>query len=318
MTTMIRALGDVSRADAPLVGTKAGALGELHRAGFNVPRGFILTTEAYKVFLEPVCAKILAKLTDSVIMDPAELEDMAEAIRAEIHALAFPDSLHSALEGALAGLTQDEKTSLIARTSTPSDDLATSFGSGVARAYLGLVGTEELERASAKCWGALWNSRSMYYRHRKKIGQTEVALAVLVQPMIRAESAGVMFTQNPMSGARNEIQINAIRGLGAPLMGARFRPDQFLVDKASVEITDRTVEEQTVQLVVGADGHLEEHGIASELTETPALTDTQVKTLAAQGNRIQELFGAPQDIEWAFVGGALYVLQARPMTVRTV
>lgn len=317
MTMLFRTLADISRGDAPLIGTKAGALGELQRAGFHVPNGFVLTTEAYQEFIAPLRAKILARLTDNVITDPAELESSAEEIRAEIQALAFPDTLRGALQSALANLNRVEQTSLIARTSTPSDDLATSFGSGVARAYLGLVGTDEIERAAAKCWSALWNSRSMYFRHRKKIVQTDVALAVLVQPMVRAESAGVMFTQNPMSGATGEIQINAIRGLGAPLMGARFRPDQFLVDKVSGAITDRTIEEQVVQLVVGADGHVEEHGIAPELTETPALTDTQVKNLALQGKRIHDLFGAPQDIEWAIIGDEIFILQARTMGVRT-
>lgn len=317
MTMFIRALKDISRADAPLVGTKAGALGELLRASYNVPAGFILTTKAYQEFIKPLREKILARLTEAVVMDPAELEGSAEEIRAEIQSLAFPESLRGELQIALGSLNDRDQSSLIARTSTPSDDLATSFGSGVARAYLGLVGASEIERAAAKCWAALWNSRSMYYRHRKKIVQTDVALAVLVQPMVRAESAGVMFTQNPMSGASGEIQISAIRGLGAPLTGARFRPDQFLVDKASGEITDRTIEEQMVQLVVGSDGHIEEHGIAPELSEESALTDTQVKHLAEQGKQIEAFFGSPQDIEWATVGDEIFILQARPIEIRT-
>lgn len=317
MTKFIRALTDSSLKDSAQVGTKAGALGELKRAGFNVPNGFVLTTEAYKEFLTPIRTKILDRLTENVVTDPAEIEEAAGEIRAEIQTLAFSDSLRGVLETALAAFTPAERTSLIARTSTPSDDLATSFGSGVARAYLGLVGATEIERAAAKCWAALWNSRSMYYRYRKKIGQTDVALAVLVQPMLDATSAGVMFTQNPMGGGADEIQISAIRGLGAPLTGARFRPDQFMVDKATGEITDRTIEEQVVQLVVGSDGHIEEHAIAAELTETPALTDTQVKNIAQQGMRVHEFFGAPQDVEWAIVEDELFILQARTMGVRT-
>lgn len=317
MTELLRPLSTVGNSDILQVGIKAAALGELQRAGFNVPNGFVLTTLAYPQFISPVRESLRARLTDAVIMDPAEIENAAGEIRAELQALPFPPSLHNAVESALDVLGESERTSLISRTSTPSDDLATSFGSGVARAYLGLVGATEIERAAAKCWAALWNSRSMYYRHRKKIPQTDVALGVLVQPMVRAERAGVMFTQNPMGGAHDTIQINSIWGLGAPLTGARFRPDQFLVDKATGEIRDRTIEEQVVKLVVGPDGHIEELGLANDLTNAPSLTDAQVKDLAALGTRIQEFLGSPQDIEWALVGDEIHVLQARPIGIRT-
>lgn len=317
MPVRILSLDTLTAQDTAIAGTKAAALAELQRAGFPVADGFCLTTAAYAEFIAPLREKILARLTDDVIMDPAAIEGTAEEIRAELLGQPFPTALRTALQGALDTLPDRARASLIARTSTPSDDLATAFGSGVARAYLGLVGTAEIERAAAKCWAALWNSRSMYYRHRKKIVQTDVALAVLVQPMIRATSAGVLFTQNPMGGARDVIQVNAIRGLGAPLTSARFRPDQFLVDKANGEIRDRTIEEQVVQLVVGEDGHIEEHAIASELTESPSLTDAQVKRLAAIGKRIEDFMKSPQDIEWATVGDEIFVLQARPIGVRT-
>ncbi len=302
--------------DAAAVGAKAAALAELKRAGFNVPNGFVLTTAAYPEFIAPLAEKIRARLTDDVIMDPAEIEHAATEIRAELTAQPFPSHLRAALENALANFSETERASLIARTSTPSDDLATAFGSGVARAYLGLVGVDEIERAAAKCWAALWNSRSMYYRHRKKIAQTDVALAVLVQPMIPANSAGVMFTKNPTTNDANEIQIKAVWGLGVPVTSARFRPDEFLVDKASSEISDRTIEEQVVKLVVGADGHVEEHGVAESQINEPSLTDAQIKNLAALGQQIETFFNAPQDIEWAIVGDKIFVLQARTIGVR--
>ncbi len=302
--------------DANLIGTKAAALGELKRAGFNTPNGIVLTTAAYPEFIAPLAEKIRARLTDNVIMDPAEIESAATEIRAEITAQPFPPPLRAALEHALADFSEAERASLIARTSTPSDDLATSFGSGVARAYLGLVGVDEIERAVAKCWAALWNSRSMYYRFRKKIVQTDVALAVLVQSMIRADSAGVMFTQNPMTNDANEIQIKSVWGLGVPVTSARFRPDEFLVDKTSGEISDRTIEEQVVKLVVGEEGHVEEHGITNELVTTPSLTDVQIKNLAALGQELEKFFNAPQDIEWAIAGDKIFVLQARPIGIR--
>lgn len=316
MTELIRLLSTLSQADAVTVGAKAAALGELVRKGFNIPNGLVLTTAAYPEFIAPLGEKIRARLTDDVIMDPAEIEAAATEIRAEIQAQPFPPSLRAALETALENFNTDERASVIARTSTASDDLATSFGSGVARAYLGLVGAAEVERAAAKCWAALWNSRSMYYRHRKKIVQTSVSLAVLVQPMVHAERAGVMFTQNPMDSSHAEMQINSIWGLGAPLTNARFRPDQFLIAKGSGEIRERTIEEQVVKLVVGQDGHTEERAVPAADVHAPSLSDEHIRELAVLGKRIEEFFGAPQDIEWAIADERIYILQARALAIR--
>lgn len=312
----ILSLASASPQNIALVGAKAAALGELKRAGFNVPNGFVLTTAAYPEFIAPLREKILAYLTDDVIMDPAEIESAAAEIRAWLEAQPFSTSLDAELANALAALSERERVSVIARTSTASDDLTTAFGSGVARAYWGLVGADEIERAAAQCWATVWNSRAMYYRYRKKIVQTDVALAVLVQPMVRAESAGVMFTQNPLTGAGGEIQIKSIWGLGAPLTSARIRADEFLVEKTSGEIRERTIEEHYIKLVVGADGHTEEQGLPDEFITRASLTDAQAQELAALGKRIEGFFGAPQDVEWAIANEEIFVLQARPVGIR--
>ncbi len=316
MAQLIRFLNELERQDSASVGTKAAALGELLRSGFPVPNGLVLTTAAYAEFIAPLRAQVLARLTDDVIMDPTEIESAATEIRAWLEALPFSARLQGELERALGKLGATARASFAARTSPAADDLATAFGSGVARAYLGLVGAEEIARAAARAWAAVWNSRSMYYRHRKKIVQTDVALAVLVQPMIAADSAGVMFTQNPTNTSRDEIQINSIWGLGAPLTSARIRPDQFVVETRSGEIRERAIQEQVVKLVVASDGHVEEQGIPPGETEQPSLTDAQVRALATLGKRVAEYFGAPQDIEWAAAGEELYILQARPVGIR--
>jgi phosphoenolpyruvate synthase/pyruvate phosphate dikinase len=314
--SLILSLQQANQQCLTTVGAKAAALGELQRAGFNVPDGFVLTTDAYPPFIAPLREKIRARLTDDVIMDPAEIESAATEIREWIQAQPFPAALRAELESALYALDDAARTSLLARSSTASDDLATSFGSGVARAYLGLVGVDEIERAIARSWAALWNSRAMYYRFRKKIAQTDAAFAVLVQPMIRADSAGVMFTQNPMSGASDEIQIKSVFGLGVPVTSARFRPDEFWFSKTTREIVDRAIEEQVVKLVVGADGHIEERAVPEAQINAPSLTDAQAQELAALGQRVQDFFGAPQDIEWAIANGEIFVLQARAMGMR--
>ena len=312
-----RSLEQLTRADIPFAGTKAGALGELLRAGFAIPPGFVLSTTAYAELIQPLRSRIDARLTPDVIMDPAEIEAAATEIREWIEGATWPGDLEAELDAALKSIAVGEPlASYAARTSVASDDLATAFGSGVERAYLGLVGLEALERAAARCWGALWNSRAMYYRHRKNIRQTDVALAVLVQPMIRADAAGVMFTTSQVNGNADEIQIDSIWGLGAPLTSARVRPDRFRFSKKQGAILDREIVEKSVQVIVTQDGRTEQQAVAAELVEAPSLTDGQVTSLAALGQSIEKLFGAPQDIEWARVGEKFLILQSRPIALR--
>src|SRR5581483_1638949 len=158
MPELIRPLSSVTTADTPTVGTKAAALAELRRAGYPVPNGFVLTTTAYAEFINPLRDKIRARLTDDVIMDPSEIESAATEIRGWLQDQSFSPRPLDELNTALASLDASTDHSFAARSSTPSDDLATAFGSGVARAYLGLVGADEIANAAARGWAALWNS----------------------------------------------------------------------------------------------------------------------------------------------------------------
>ncbi len=310
-------LNDIGVGDVASVGSKAAALGELRRAGFEVPDGFVLTTEAYTRIISNLRDRIDARVTAEAINDPAEIESAATDVREWIQTERWPDDLHSELEAALAPFTADgQTTSFAARTSLPLDELATAFGTGVQRAALGLAGPEGIEHGAALCWGALWTSRSMYYRHRKKIPQRQVAVAVLIQPMIHAEAAGVVYTQDPMTDDRDGMRIDSIWGLGAPLTQARVKPDRFLFSKREQTIRSRQLEDKVVKLVVASDGSLEQQAVEAKQVQAPSLTDEQLAALALLGKRIELLFGVPQDIEWARVGDRFYILQSRPIAVR--
>jgi rifampicin phosphotransferase len=314
----ICSLEEIGRGETLTVGTKAAALGELVKAGFEVPPGFVLTTHAYSQIIAGLSERLANSVTPEAINDPAEIESLAGQVRGWIEKEPWPSDLQAELEHSLSSLVKDAKPeSFSARTSLPSDELATAFGSGVQRATLGLVGVENVERGAARCWGALWTSRSMYYRHRKRIPQTQVSLAVLIQPMIRADSAGTVFTRNPMTNDRNELQIDSIWGLGAPLTQARVKPDRFLFGKGEHTIRARQVEEKAVRLTVGGDGSLEQQVVTGGDTSAPSLTDPQVLALAGIAGRIEEFFGEPQRIEWARLGDHFYILQAGAISVRT-
>lgn len=310
-------LSEIGEGEVAIVGRKAAALGELRRAGLDVPDGFVLTTEAYARIISNLRDRIDARVTADAINDPAEIENVAAEVREWIKTEPWPADLGCELGTALAPFTSgNEMTSFAARTSLPSDELATAFGTGVQRAVLGLAGPERVERGTALCWGALWSSRSMYYRHRKKIPQTQVALAVVIQPMVNAQAAGVMYTQDPMTGDRDGMQIDSIWGLGAPLTQARVKPDRFIFSKSEHTIRSRQLEDKVVRLVVGPEGSLEQQAVEMNQVQAPSLTDEQVAALAQLGMRIEQLFGEPQDIEWARVGDRFHILQSRPIAAR--
>jgi phosphoenolpyruvate synthase/pyruvate phosphate dikinase len=311
-------LEDIGRDNTSSVGGKAAALGELLREGFNVPSGFVLTTEAYQVIIRSLQDRIVKSVTPESIGDPAVIESLAGEVRDWIEGEHWPPSLLADLRQAMTSSSRgDMLKSFAARTSLPSDELATAFGSGVQRAVLGLVGEENIMRGAARCWGALWTSRSMYYRHRKRIPQTQVSLAILVQPMIRAESAGTVFTDEPLSRDRDVLQIESIWGLGAPLTQARVKPDRFLVAKYPQLIKERQVVEKTVKLTVAEDGSLEHQAVPVRDISIASLTDREVMELASIACRIEEFFGEPQRIEWAHLGDQFHVLQAQGVSVRT-
>lgn len=310
-------LRKVTRRDTASVGSKAAALGELLAEGFRVPNGYVLTTDAYARVLEGMRERIKAEVTPELINDPTEIESLAGRVREWIEAEPWPADLQGELVTALDDLNPLVQIgSFAARTSLPTEELATAFGSGVQRATLGLVGVENVELGAARCWGALWTSRSMYYRQRKRIPHMQVSLAVLIQPMINADSAGTVFTTNPLTNDRDEMQIDSIWGLGAPLIQARVKPDRFLVGKKEKIIRQRTTEEKVVRLSVAADGTIEQQVVAPGEIASPSLTDDQIAELATLAARIESHFGEPQHIEWAREKDEFYILQSRPSAVK--
>ncbi len=314
---MVCLLGDVGQADTPLIGTKAAALAELARAGFPVPAGLVLTTSAYLSVIEPLRSQIQRRVTPDVVDDPAEVELAAQEVRDWLEQQEWPANLVTLLSAALEQIRPAAAAAAFAaRTSLTSEELATAFGAGVRRAVLGLGGLEEIERGAARCWGALWTSRSMYYRQVKKIPQLQVALAVLVQPMLPAQSAGKMFTADPLTGAGDAVQIDSIWGLGEPLAQARVRPDHFVVSKADLRIRETRIEDKAVKLLSSPGGGLEQEAVSPEQVQAPSLADDEATALATMGMRIEEQFGRPQDIEWALAEGRFYILQSRPIASR--
>ena len=209
------------------------------------------------------------------------------------------------------------------RSSSTAEDLPDSAFAGQQETYLNVIGEDRLLEAVRDCWASLWSERAMDYRARRRDGRLSATIAVLVQEMVQARSAGVMFTANPLTGERGEILIDAAPGLGVAVVEGLVTPDRFVLDKARTRIVKAKVGKREASVRARPEGGTEELRTEGARQPRPAirlaLSRRAARELAGIGLRIEAHFGAPQDIEWAWFegpegGGAFAILQARPMT----
>ncbi|MFC8040295.1 PEP/pyruvate-binding domain-containing protein [Paenarthrobacter sp. NPDC057355] len=303
----------------PDVGGKAANLGELASAGLPVPRGFCLTTEAYRRALsasglDDICAAL--KSTDAA--DLAGLGLLAAQARSLVLDAGLPADISAAVRSAYQGLGIDVPVAV--RSSATAEDLPFASFAGQQDTYLNVVGVESVLDAVSRCWASLWTDRAVTYRATNGIDHASAALAVVVQEMVDSFAAGVMFTANPVTGKRSEAVIDASPGLGEAVVSGAVNPDQYVVDLNNSAILKRTLGDRQVEIrsVPGGGTERRERSSQVQLSDAgiqPCLSDRQIRELAALGRLVEKHYGAPQDTEWALdADGKLWLTQARPIT----
>jgi len=295
----------------PLVGGKGANLGEMTKAGFPVPGGFVVTTHAYREFLQhnQLADWVLAHSAKGNGASPEELAAISTEIRARFAAGEIPKNVLALLKAAYQEISN---TPVAVRSSATTEDLPEMSFAGQQDTFLNIVGETAFLEAVVSCWSSLWTARAIGYRFRNQIPQQSAALAVVVQEMVPAESSGVLFTANPLTGKRSETVIDAIWGLGEALVSGQVEPDHYVVDLAQKQIISSQQGEKAVVIRGKEGGGVEIQ--QGEPDAPPALRETQIFALAEEGQKIAALYNAPQDIEWAFVGNELFILQSRPVT----
>ena len=306
---------EIGKNDIALVGGKGANLGELSRAGLPVPPGFILTTAAYDAFVESndIGEAILGHASVARADDPAAFEEVAEGIRTLFSGGKVPEDMADEIRTAYEELSEDGETAVAVRSSATAEDLPGASFAGQQETFLNVRGEEVLMEAVKACWASLWTARAMAYRRRQDIDPASVSLAVVVQEMVDSESAGVMFTANPANGRRNEAAISAAWGLGESVVSGSVTPDSVVAEKATGRIISRETADKEVMTVYTQDG-TEERPVPEARRRQPVLDDDMAAELTRYGARIEQLYGTPQDIEWALSDGDLFILQARPIT----
>ncbi|MFJ8965981.1 rifamycin-inactivating phosphotransferase [Lentzea sp. NPDC102401] len=290
MSGYVVGLAEVDDTRISLCGGKGAHLGEVTRiGGVQVPPGFCVTTDAFDRVLRqaPSIGERLDRLALLTADDREEIAARSAEVRQEIERLVVPGEVTAAITDALERL--GERTSCAVRSSATAEDLPTASFAGQQDSYLNVVGTAEVLRHVSRCWASLFTERAVTYRLHNGFDHRKVRMAVVVQQMVFPDSAGVLFTADPVTSSRRISCVEAVPGLGESFVSGLVNAEVYRV--LDDEIIERTV-----------------------ATEQPTLTDAQVVRLTRLGRRIEEHFGRPQDIEWCLAGDEFQIVQSRPIT----
>ncbi len=296
------------------VGGKGASLARLANAGLPVPDGFHITTTAYKQFvalnhLQPAILELLKKARPE---QPSTLEAASDAIRELFRRADMPREIAEAIAQAYRTLRAGEAVVAV-RSSATAEDLPDLSFAGQQDTFLNISGQPAVLEAAQKCWASLWTARAIGYRLQHHIDQEAVSLAVVVQLLVPAEAAGILFTVNPINGLREQAMITATWGLGEAIVGGLVTPDTLIVEKAKGDVLNRDTADKQV-MTVRVKGGTQEQPVPDARRRAPVLSDGEAGELTKLGRQIEKLYGVPMDIEWTLTEGKFAIVQARPIT----
>ncbi|WP_461863421.1 phosphoenolpyruvate synthase, partial [Thermococcus sp.] len=324
---------ELKKEDVPLVGGKGANLGEMTQLGIPVPPGFCVTAEAYKYFVENVKVEdgrtlqewIMDVVSRTNVDDSKELLENTAKIREKIISMDMPKEIAAEILEAYHQLSQrfnKDAVYVAVRSSATAEDLPDASFAGQQETYLDVYGDEDVLKNVQKCWASLWTARATFYRAKQGFDHRRVYLSAVVQKMVNSKTSGVMFTANPVTNDRSEIMINAAWGLGEAVVSGAVSPDEYIVKKGTWEIKEKYIAKKEVMYVrnpeTGKGTVLVKVAdfLGPEWVEKQVLTEEQIIEVAKMGAKIEEHYGWPQDIEWAYDAddGKLYIVQSRPIT----
>jgi pyruvate, water dikinase len=315
MTDAVVWFEQLGTTDTATAGGKGANLGELVKAGLPVPPGFVVTAAGYLAAMDDGGVRDeLREVFDDArgrADDPTALAEAAERLRALVRKAGVPPAVQAEVLAAYHRL--GTATSVAVRSSATAEDTAGTSFAGMHDTYANVVGDVAVLERLVDCWASLFGERVISYRASQGLTE-EPAIAVVVQRLIDAERAGVLFTADPSTSDRSRIVIEGAFGLGEVVVSGQVEPDTYVLTKQGPRLTQVRVGHKTHKLVSGADGTVQRVDLDESDGDARVLADDEVVELARLGLTVEDHYGEPQDIEWAIAEGKTYLLQARPIT----
>lgn len=315
MTRHILPLQEITKDDVQRVGGKATSLGELIRAGARVPPGFCIAAEAlpYVLAANSLDAAIAWQAAKLNFDDYNSVEDITAQIRSQIIAARIPADLEEDIVQHYRALVSGDNKFVAVRSSVAVKDTPISSFPGMMDTYHYVLGEAEVLEKMRECWASLWTARAAFARHHKNIAHHLGLIAPVVQLMVNSDAAGVLFTANPISKATGEIVIESNWGLGESVVSGKSMNDFFVLDKETLAVKQKKIARKTLMVIMddGKGSGRKEAAVPPDRATTPTLSDAQLAELGATGKQIEQYFNFNADIEWAYQGGLLYILQTR-------
>jgi pyruvate,water dikinase len=319
-TEIVGWFADIGLNDRPQVGGKGGSLGELQRAGIDVPPGFVVKTGAFERFVQaleresPLRARVQSLNPDDLDAVTACCKEM----RARVEAATLPDDVLAEISTAHTELCNaGAQTPVAVRSSATTEDAIDASFAGLQDTYLWVTSLSETLHKVRSCWASLYSVESVTYRRKRNMPEEGVAMAVVVQKMVNARTAGVMFTRSPLTGDRSVITIEGAWGLGSAVVGGEVTPDRWVIGKITGEVPVRDISEKLIQHLPAAAGGVESISVAEDRRRLACMSDDELQALRAIGRKVERHYGRAQDIEWAVERetNRILLLQSRPETV---
>lgn len=307
---------ELGKRDANIAGGKGASLGEMTQAGIPVPGGFVVLSTTFDYFLKEtdLVQEIDAILHSVNHKEIHTVENASEKIRGMIESQEFPEDIGKVVLDEYKAL---DSWFVAVRSSATAEDGTEHAWAGQLESFLNTDETTILQNVK-KCWASLFTPRAIFYRFEKGLHGTEISVAVVVQKMIQSEISGIAFSVHPVTEDYNQLIIEAGFGLGEAIVSGSITPDSYVVEKNLRKIIDINVSIQTRGFFRKANdnngGGNEWRSIPEPKASMQVLSNEQILELSEIILGIENHYGFPCDIEWAFEGGKFYIVQSRPIT----
>jgi len=331
----IKWFSELNKGDIKIAGGKGANLGEIFNNDFPVPPGFVVTSNAFEVFVEGIKEQIKNVILDIDFEDTAELEKKTKEIRELIIGQEMSEELKEEIleayhilgaekideqrisEDALNILKNSQEPVFVSvRSSATTEDLSDASFAGQHDSFLNVKGNFDLIEHVKRCFASLYNARALYYRNKKGFSEEGALLAVVVQKMVDSDKSGVIFSKDPIT-LKDNVIIEAVFGLGEGIVSGKIHPDNYIVkapNDMDLEVSKIKVSEKKIAIVRTSAGSNQIVKLSSDKSKEQVLTKGQVLEIASYAVKLEEHYQKPQDIEFGIEANKVYILQSRPIT----